>query len=195
MKRHHGNMPGFAPVESPRATACERHDMIPVEIVAAQAAVPLTSIDERLMRPVQRIRLQPGIFMTMPAPVDIRQGHWHTLMLEMAGNAELRMQGITGFLKARLVEAEHGMTLLRKIMASQTLAVSRWLPGTGRWQLSQARSSCPLVSGPRACQASWPGRKSRKSATAPVKRPSISPRFWRKRLAIQAGTLPFSCRL
>ena len=73
---------------------------------------------------VKGIYLQPRVLVTVPAVADIRHRHPHTPVLEMTGNAVFRVQRIAGFLEARLVETEHGVPFIRKIVTTETFAVS-----------------------------------------------------------------------
>lgn len=75
------------------------------------------------MRDIQRIALQPCFLVTVSAIINAAERDPLAAVFQMTGHAELGMQRIAGFLETGLEEAEHGMTFLREIMTTETLAI------------------------------------------------------------------------
>ncbi|MEZ5550005.1 MAG: hypothetical protein R3E82_03875 [Pseudomonadales bacterium] len=98
--------------------------MVAVEIVAAQAAGPLFICDQSLVRNIDGILLQPGVFVTVPAIVEARNCGAYTPMLEVARDAGLGVYGAAGVLETGLVKAKHRVSIRWTIMTGQALGVT-----------------------------------------------------------------------
>ena len=118
----------------------DSHPVIAVKIVTAEAAVPFTALMSDSWDTSRGSLFQSRVLVTVPTVVDIRQRHPRVPVLQMTGDARLRVQRIAGFLEARLVEAEHGVPFLRKIVASRDTRGFRPAAGQNRQHVTRHRA-------------------------------------------------------
>jgi len=115
----------YFPCRCPSIHRLERlHDVVAVEVMAAQAGVPLFAGDQIRMGNINGIFPQLGVLVALLAKAGLRQGDPLAPMFGVAGGALVGLQPFPRLAEAGLKETVDRMAVIGPLVAGQAFAVS-----------------------------------------------------------------------